>query len=1071
MSQLIPHSKNRNISKVCLAVSIALTSFVMHQSAFAIQVEQANDSAEQVERITVTGSRIKRAEFSSASPIQVIDMDVSRDLGFFDTAEILQTTSQTAGVQIDNTFAGYVTENGPGASTIGFRGLGAESTLVLINGRRVSPAGAGGAPVAADLNLIPSILVKQIENLYDGASTVYGSDAIAGVANLILKDNVDGFEFRGNVSVPESGGGEETTLSALWGKTDNKYRFSIAAEYYNRESQSFGQNDFVNDCNEFRFEDAQGNIYSQNREIGPLSEETDACVVAGEAVNGIVIPGYGLMYYTPNFTNTGIPNFSDDAIAFPLSLVGLVNNAVGMDTDGDGIVDTGVFDANGDGFRDFDRQDPLYIFGRTDRGNAADWVSGNERFSLYANGDYFFGNSDDTRFFYEAMYAKRDSQIFQPGAQLFTSVSASNPFNVCGTDLINGTGCYDASGYGAIVGFPEDFRQINTTALVNVQGNRDTTSVSLSQYRLVAGFDGELSALDNFGEGAWEYEVSANYSASNGVNSITGVNAVSLQNSLNNTSRNSEGDIVCDPDCVPVNLFATSLYQVGGGTFATQAETDYLMSERRVETDIEQTVLSAFVRGDIASLPWNEQAVPLILGVEYRKDEIQTDANDVASEGLLLGFSSDKGADGSRNLKEIFFETELPLLRDQEFAEELTLTLAGRITDESYYDAEEVYSIKSIYRPNDWLTVRGTKGTSFRAPNLRERFLNGTSGRVQISDLCVVPDDARQIDGNGVATYLASGDNREQRVLNACSANGVDPTQLGLGTALIDAQTSVYQTEIVNQGTTNLRPETSTATTLGFVIEQDFSDAFDLTFSATRFNIEVENSVAELTQNQVLSLCYDNADAPQGNSDACAFIERDNSGLVNSISASYINIGFESSKGTDFNIAYNQAFDSGFGPIAVSMDLVATKLSEQITDSLGLRDNNVGEPGTPEWRGTARFAFKVDDLTVNWQARYIGDGEFDEPGEFDLSNPGAPCVGLGIACRPVSSTDSYTVHNASVNYMWNDVSITLGLQNVFNEAPPEVNTNLQAFYKRNIPLGIGYDLTGRTAYLSVNTRF
>ncbi|MCO4798905.1 MAG: TonB-dependent receptor plug domain-containing protein, partial [Colwelliaceae bacterium] len=150
-------------------------------------LEENLEDEEEVERVVVTGSRIRRSEFSNASPIQVISGDISRELGLFDASEMLQSTNQAAGQQIDNSFGGFVLDNGPGSATIGFRGLGAERTLVLINGRRMAPAGVGGAPTSPDLNLIPGVMIQRVENLYDGASTVYGSDAVAGVANVILR--------------------------------------------------------------------------------------------------------------------------------------------------------------------------------------------------------------------------------------------------------------------------------------------------------------------------------------------------------------------------------------------------------------------------------------------------------------------------------------------------------------------------------------------------------------------------------------------------------------------------------------------------------------------------------------------------------------------------------------------------------------------------------------------------------------------------------------------------------------------------------------------------------------------
>ena len=173
----------------------------------ADEIQELLDEGDAVEEVIVTGSRLKRNSFDSASPLQIISGDISREVGLFDTAEILQTTSQTSGVQINNSFNTFVLDNGLGAATIGYRGLGTDRTLVLVNGRRIGPAGVGGAPSAADLNLIPTVLIERIENVFDGASAVYGSDAVAGISNIILRSDVDGFELFVNGTQPQSGGG------------------------------------------------------------------------------------------------------------------------------------------------------------------------------------------------------------------------------------------------------------------------------------------------------------------------------------------------------------------------------------------------------------------------------------------------------------------------------------------------------------------------------------------------------------------------------------------------------------------------------------------------------------------------------------------------------------------------------------------------------------------------------------------------------------------------------------------------------------------------------------------------
>mmetsp|Transcript_68100 Transcript_68100/g.215459 ORF Transcript_68100/g.215459 Transcript_68100/m.215459 type:complete len:1063 (-) Transcript_68100:2084-5272(-) len=1059
-------SNDTKLHKVSLAVLVALGCLaapnLYAQETDSLLEEEEEEVKEVVERISVTGSRIKRQEFSNASPIQIISGDISRELGMFDTSEMLQSSSQTSGTQIDNTFSGFVLDNGPGAATVGFRGLGAARTLVLINGRRVAPAGVGGAPTSPDLNLIPSVLIDRVENLFDGASTVYGSDAIAGVANVILRSNVEGFDLQATVSAPKDGG-EQTILSAMYGMSGDNYSFNIAAEYNERRSQTFGQSEFVGECTEFYYEGNDGEIYTDYRGIGPNPTPPDACDIFPLS-NRMSIPFFGSVYRTEGFTNIGNPNWSD-------STSGLANApffgdmVTEVDTNGDGIIDNAIWDGNGDGLLDFNFQDPFYSLERSDYVNTRDWVSPLKRLSIYANGDYLLQDDNDTRFFYEALYAQRDSNVFSPGGQLFEFVGADNPFNPCGTDPINGGDCR------AGIGFPYGPQEVRP--IISIKGDRDTNVVDVYQYRVVGGVQGNLGSLDDFGQGNWSYEVSAIYSASKGDNSIIGINDANLLNSLDTSVRNADGSITCgngSDGCVPVNLFSSNIYQLGGGVL-TPAEAGYLFDSREISTEVKQSMVTGFVSGDAFTLPWNDQIVPLVVGAEFRKDEIITDANPVAAEGLLWGYFSDEGADGSRNLQEVFFETEAPLLRGEEWAEELTVTASGRWTNESFYDPETTFSLKAIYRPTEWFTIRGTRGTSYRAPNLRERFLNGTSGFASISDPCVVPDSARisdPLDLNANETYDASEDQRAQRILDSCRANGVDPTTLGLQTDTTNRFGAGTSTEVSTGGSDTLKAEHSVSETYGFIFEQPFTDAFDLTLSATWYDIRITDSVAEPSGGFIVSNCYNNIERPDGSSAFCGSINRNSTtSRLESVDASFINIGLEGSKGVDFNIFYQQDFVVGENELGVTFDLIATKLQSAEQDILGQQDDNFGEPTYPEWRGNARVNLSYMDFRFNWSTRYIGKGEVDQPADFDTY---APCDGLDVLCRPVYYTDDYTTHNASISYSQDDWAVTVGVRNVFNDAPPKVD-DAGVFSTRNIPLGVGYDLFGRTVFGTVSYSF
>jgi iron complex outermembrane receptor protein len=1061
---------NRNnhikLHKISLAVLGALGCLVA-PNIYAQEIddllqEQEEEVKEVVERVAVTGSRIKRQEFSNASPIQVISGDISRELGLFNTNDMLQNTTQASGTQIDSTFNGFVLDNGPGAATIGFRGLGSDRTLVLVNGRRVAPAGVGGAPTSPDLNLIPSILIDRIENLFDGASTIYGSDAIAGVANVILKSNVDGFEF--NVSGSKPGeGGEQTAVSLMYGATGDNWSVTVAGEYNNRERQTLGQSAFNSSCEELIYEGDDGEIYRGRRGDGPSTTPISNCQIF-PLTNRMSIPFFGSVYRTEGSTNIGIPNWSDSTVALG-NVPFFPGQAVEADSNGDGIIDTGIWDGNGDGLLDFNFGDPLYAFLNSDYRNTQDFVSPLERFSLYVNGDYLLQDDNDTRFFYEGLYAQRDSSTFNGTGQIFPLVSADNPFNPCGNDAINAIDC--RAGVGFPYG-PQDARPI-----LNIKGDRQNNAVDAYQYRLVGGVGGNIGAMDDFGQGSWSYEVSAIYSASRGESSQVGISSTNFANSLDTSVRNADGTITCgngSDGCVPVNLFSSNIYQEGGGRF-TDEEAEYLFTVRNIVTEVKQTMLTGFITGDLFTLPWNDEVVPLVVGAEFRKDEIITDANAAAVDGLYNSFA-DQGADGSKNLREIFFETEFAVLRGKEWAEELTFTASGRVTDETFYSPERTFSFKGIWRPTEWLTLRGTRGTSYRTPNLRERFLNGTSGFTTLTDPCVVPDAARisdPLDVTAAETYDAGEDERQQRTFESCAANGIDATSLGLEDGTGGGFTSFVSAEVTTGGSETLGAERSVSETYGFIFEQPFTDAFDLTLSATWYDVQIRGAVAEPSAGFIVDSCFSNDEAPNGESAFCGSIVRDSNQQMTDINASFVNIGFEGSKGIDYNLFYQQDFVVGDNELGVTLDLLATKLQSREVEFFGTFDDNLGEINNPQWRASAQLRLSYMDYRFNWSARHVGGGQNDNLYDFDTDNQ--PCTGLAVSCRPLEKTVGYTIHTMSASYGQDSWAVTAGVRNVFDKAPPLIDGDAGGYQSRNVPLGAGYDIFGRTVFASFNYSF
>ena len=223
----------KNIVNRAVMIALAATSFTSVQ-AFA------EEGAEEVERISVTGSRINRTDVETASPVTVISSDFIAKSGFTSVQEILSMQPAASGMSL-----GATSNNGSGGSaTVNLRGMGVQRTLVLLNGRRMVASGTG-ADSSVDLNTIPVSMIQTIEILKDGASAVYGSDAIAGVVNIITKKDFEGTEITADGSITDKGDGESGGFSILHGSEVAGGNLVLGAQYSNRGEVIQSDRDFV----------------------------------------------------------------------------------------------------------------------------------------------------------------------------------------------------------------------------------------------------------------------------------------------------------------------------------------------------------------------------------------------------------------------------------------------------------------------------------------------------------------------------------------------------------------------------------------------------------------------------------------------------------------------------------------------------------------------------------------------------------------------------------------------------------------------------------------------------------
>ncbi|MDJ0643060.1 MAG: TonB-dependent receptor [Erythrobacter sp.] len=1138
-------------SMKALAFSASAIAFVVAGPAYAQDEGQEGQEEEEEEQvdvgtdasgstqqgggITVTGSRIVRDTYSSISPLQVLSTENQQAVGAFDPAQILQRSESAAGQQIDATFQGFVLDNGPGSQTLNLRGLGADRTLLLLNGRRLAPSGVEGAPVNPSLNLIPSTLVDRYDLLLDGASSVYGSDAVAGVGNLILRKDFDGLEIQANGNINPEGGGDDYVVSAAWGFNTDRAFFGIGAEYAFRDEVTLGDRDFLSGCNTHLEIDQNGNILTTGlRDNAIVSNRTPGVTVSE---NECKIGGISGRTFIP-FTRLG-------SVYFPAN--GNIANIPGLGF-GESTGFSGVdLDTNGDGIRDVDFQNV-----NTNGANLEQtFISEQELINVFAYGEYTFPGEANITPYFEANYSRAEIRLPNTGIpQFFPSVPDVNQFNPCNiVSNPNGVDCRAADNALQVIADPDIFTRdadgdgnpdvnplstgfpLPISPIGAIAGDRNNVDILQEQYRGVLGVRGDLPFIGS----SWTFDFSGVYSRSEGRSRRFGIREDRLALSLGlDPTADFDGDGIIDNNgdgiaddydqnqdffgffgdpqvigecnaaglanpeladpglnagqCVPVNLFAPSVLTGAIGDLASQAERDYIFGERSFDTTYEQIILSGFVTGDLFELPAGP--VGVVLGAEWREDTINSTPNSVASNGLFFGFFADSGASGSRTVRELFGELDVPLMAGEPWVEELTVNLSGRLTDDEFYGTNGTFSIKGGWRPIPSLLLKLSYGTSFRAPNLRELFLDSQSGFLTLFDPCAVPDDAFV---GGV--YNAATDDRDAFVLANCIREGRDPTRVGID----DEGLNTFQTSsveitsggVLNNGA-NLDPETSRSITTGFAFEETFGDGFDVAVNFNYYDIKLKESIIEPGAQFIINDCF--AREEDVRSQFCDRITTSTTGrlLVSDIFQGFINLDQESVRGIDINATFGKDVTIGGEVFGLALNLRANHLIERSSlftndDGSIEFDDDAGEFNFPSWTGRATFNVDYDNFRFTWQTRYVDAVEQQADGIDPLDDAfgnegtgffGDTCLGAGsanvagdgIICRDVGFADEWFEHTASIRWDNGTIRIIAGVTNIFDTEPPLIDTN-EVFGVSNIPIGGPYNLDGREFFAQLLYRF
>lgn len=629
-----------------------------------------------IDEIVITGSRIRRDAYSDSLPLTVITNEQALLSGLDNVSEILQGSALASGVQIDNTFTGFVVSGGPGASTFGLRNLDAGRTLVLLNGRRFTAAGTRGQVSSVDLSAIPFIAVQRIEVLKDGASSVYGADAVAGVVNIITRRRFDDFI----VEVDWQDDLDYGAMSMLWGQTFDRGYIDFALETSKLGPVKRFEREYST-CNERQL---------TNGELHPSLFAPTAGRCFGS------INGYANVYglgSTPIFM---VPDSRSN-----LAGRGIPWRQATVAPDGSRFVETG--------FRD-------------DRNwTTEDLIPQRELIQVYSDGlldldlGDAFGAASAT---YEFYFSRREDAITGGHRQLFPFVhpnNPTNPFRELGAFARPTVMSYDMLD-------PSEYVENDVTALnLGLDGDRGD-------------FSWDVHVGYSWSRGGWSYDTWLKDKVARSLSSAVApdgslqcvldpfqiyyASGAGFEEAVLNRVL-SEGP---DPSCVPLDMFNPRAIRGGVDPHAA----DYISEIQHLETDYDLLTASFNLEGRLFDMPAGEARG--VLGLEWRSRELDDRPPQASIMDNQWGFTGAGHTQGDDRVREAYGEVELPLLGGRPWVEELTLNTSYRWTDYSSYGDDTTWRALLNYAPNTTFRLRASLGTSFRAPALYELFLANQTG-------------------------------------------------------------------------------------------------------------------------------------------------------------------------------------------------------------------------------------------------------------------------------------------------------------------------------------------------------
>ena len=1004
-------------------ITAAVIGALWPASALMAQDNVANDE-EVIEVIAVTGSRIRKDTFSSAAPMDVILTEAAATKGINDVATLLQTTTVAAGgPQVTSAISAAhpvnVAPGGLGTASISLRGLGANRTLVLLNGRRAGPSGVGGSVSAFDLNAIPLAAVERVELLKDGASSIYGSDAVAGVVNIITK-KTDGATFEAFTSQPNDSGGETSRISGSWGKELDRGYFRATVDYNKTEILQRRDRDYFN-CEEHYLFDVDtgeradlvdprtGEYLCDDLPWGHVWVYDYAAYVGGDGdgTTNVGPPTYLLQYdFDGLLSANGLPGIP------PATNPNHLTSPPGwypVALEGDAL-----------SYSLYDSQHPLH--------SLQTLVPESEVTTLFLEGEYEL--TDNVTAYSEVFLNRRETE-YQGYLQIWSYV-----YTYDSRDLGWGSDPFSEGWTGA--------QWLSPLSVTDHYRQR----VSVDYARVVAGLKGET---ESFLPG-WNWDLSFQYSDSDAEYE----DDVVLNDALTETFFRTGSCVgtttsISNRPCVDIPWMDPNFLR---GEIPQEIQ-DFLYDTDVGGTEYNQWSVEGFITGDVFEMPAG--SVAMAAGFHYREDEIRDAPGPIISAGNAWQFGTGGVTTGQSDTSAVFAEIDVPLLADMPGVHYLDFNASVRYTDVSAvdqgfsYDADDTtYKVGMNWAITETFRARSTFGTSFRTPALFELFLSNESSflSARAADPCI---------------NWATSTTITPTVAANCEADGVPP----------DHVASVGPEVLTGGGANVLAPETSEAFTFGLVWQPSFAD---LSLSVDYFDILVEDEIDKIGGAEIVLGCYSSQFFP--NEPLCDQFDRDapDAPLPNAILEirdSFINVAKQQARGLDIAAVFNQELGGGWGTLALD-----TQWTLNFEDTVALFDNTEedlsGLAGHPDAVGNFNATLYKGEWSVSWGVNYIG--ETDNTDRFRRLTGQTTVLDAADVVRATKlKLDSVVYQSLSASYSFdNGFTALLGVANLTDEAPPRMTSwrtsnevdivGQSAFYSQ-------YDWLGRRFFVNLKMEF